>query len=166
MKKKIVKLTESELEELIKNITEDISNQEDVDEGLLDSIKQPFQKMYYGVKGLRGGFGYDYMAYLVELRNMLKELKKLDEPNEKIFLKLNKLKVKVQSTSMRPELQRQIVTAINKAMNNFRSYANIIDALTVAVNKKLKPNTPQPTQQQPPPPTPTPTPTPTRRRRP
>lgn len=170
MKKRIIKITESQLKRIVESVSNNINDysENELDEGILDRIKQPFQKLKYGIKGIRGGYGYDYMSYLVELRNILKDLKKIDRPNEKIMVKLESLKNKVQSSSMRPDLKQDMEVAIVNASRHFRVYQLYIEKLFDTANQTLKgggslnggqsqptpQTTPQPTPQSTPPPTP------------
>ena len=138
MSKRIIKITESQFQNIVKNITEDFNSPNDIDEGIWDTIKQPFSKIRYGIKGIRGGFGYDYMAFAVEIRNILKDLKSADRPNEKLIMKLSNLKTRVSSTNMRPDLKSNLENAIDKIVQYYKAYSNLIDRVSVVVNQRLK----------------------------
>jgi hypothetical protein len=140
MSKKIVKITESQLKYIVENVSKDIYefSENEIDEGFMDTVKQPFQKLKYGLKGLRGGYGYDYMAFIVELRNILKDLKNIDRPNEKIMIKLDNLKTKILASSMRPDLKQDMENAIVSASRSFRRYQKYIDKLFITANQTLK----------------------------
>ncbi len=140
MKKKVIKITELQLKKIVESVSENIQDfsENDLDEGILDRIKQPFQKLKYGIKGIRGGYGYDYMSYLVELRNILKDLKNIDKPNEKIMIKLDNLRNKVTTSSMRPDLKQDMETAIVNASRHFRVYQLYIEKLFNTANQTLK----------------------------
>jgi hypothetical protein len=159
--KKIV-ITEKQLEDIVENITKDIKNlpESEVDEGLLDTIKQPFQKLKYGIKGIRGGYGWDYMSYMVELKNILKDLKNIDRPNEKIMLKLDELKTKISSSSMKPDLKLDMIKAITQSIRYFRLYQRNIDKIFISANLTLKTGGSLKTNMTTPTPTSTPTATP------
>jgi hypothetical protein len=45
MKKKVIKITESQLKKIVESVSENIQDfsENDLDEGILDRIKQPFQ---------------------------------------------------------------------------------------------------------------------------
>jgi hypothetical protein len=64
---KLVKLTESDLNRLVKKV---ISEQE-VEEGVFDGVKN----LYRGVKGVKRGFGMDYFQNMSRLENLIKKLK-------------------------------------------------------------------------------------------
>ena len=90
--KKIIKLTESDLVKIVNKV---ISEQK-VDEGIFDGIKNA----YRGLKGMKRGFGTDYFQNMSRLENLIRKLKNLDVPNEKVMNELEKLKTKVSGLGM------------------------------------------------------------------
>jgi len=128
--KKIVYLTESDLY----SIAERVLNENLIEEGIFDGITNMFQ----GLKGVWRGEGYDFFRYLNSLKNMVKELKKLDKPNLKIMDKLTELKSKIATSKMPPEKKEQLIFEIDKALDNFNKYSEHIDNLERVADERLK----------------------------
>jgi hypothetical protein len=114
---KLVKLTESDLNRLVKKV---ISEQED-EEGVFDGVKN----LYRGVKGVKRGFGMDYFQNMSRLENLIKKLKNLDVPNEKVMLELNQLKTKVSSLNMPQQRKDALIGLIDNSLFHFRKYSDI-----------------------------------------
>ena len=60
-----IKLTETQVHEII--------NSGDMDEAMLDSVRNTYQ----GVRGFFKGQGYNYFKHISELKNYIKDLKRL-----------------------------------------------------------------------------------------
>jgi hypothetical protein len=114
---KIVKLTESDLNRLVKKV---ISEQE-VEEGIFDGVKD----LYRGVKGVKRGYGMDYFQNMSKLENLVRKLKNLDVPNEKVMLELKQLRTKVSSLNMPQQRKDAIVNLIDNSLYHFRKYSDI-----------------------------------------
>ena len=114
---KIVKLTESDLNRLVKKV---ISEQE-VDEGIFDGVRD----LYRGVKGVKRGYGMDYFQNMSKLENLIKKLQNLDVPNEKVMLELKQLRTKVASLNMPQQRKDAIVNLIDNSLYHFRKYSDI-----------------------------------------
>ena len=114
---KIVKLTESDLNRLVKKV---ISEQE-VDEGIFDGVKD----LYRGVKGVKRGYGMDYFQNMSKLENLVRKLKNLDVPNEKVMLELKQLRTKVSTLNMPQQRKDAIVNLIDNSLYHFRKYSDI-----------------------------------------
>jgi hypothetical protein len=114
---KIVKLTESDLNRLVKKV---ISEQE-VDEGIFDGVKD----LYRGVKGIKRGYGMDYFQNMSKLENLIKKLKNLDVPNEKVMVELQQLRTKVASLNMPQQRKDALVNLIDNSLYHFRKYSDI-----------------------------------------
>jgi hypothetical protein len=84
---KVIKLTESDLENIVRKVIEEQETQEGVFDPLVNAAQ--------GLKGVWRGEGYDYFKYLSSLRGLTRKLKKLDAPNVKIMTQLTDLKNKV-----------------------------------------------------------------------
>lgn len=132
--KRTVILSESQLNEIIKEV---IKENNMLNEGLLDKVIDPLRNTYHGFRGMVKGFGKDYFRYASELKNIVRDLKKFDVPNEKIMIRLTNMYNEVQNLNMRPELKKNILDAIKGAITNFRMYTNYIDSLYNAVTKRL-----------------------------
>ena len=113
----IVKLTESDLNRLVKKV---ISEQE-VDEGIFDGVKD----LYRGVKGIKRGYGMDYFQNMSKLENLIKKLKNLDVPNEKVMVELQQLRTKVASLNMPQQRKDALVNLIDNSLYHFRKYSDI-----------------------------------------
>jgi hypothetical protein len=114
---KIVKLTESDLNRLVKKV---ISEQE-VEEGIFDGVKD----LYRGVKGVKRGYGMDYFQNMSKLENLVRKLKNLDAPNEKVMLELKQLRTKVSTLNMPQQRKDAIVNLIDNSLYHFRKYSDI-----------------------------------------
>ena len=114
---KIVKLTESDLNRLVKKV---ISEQE-VDEGIFDGVRD----LYRVVKGVKRGYGMDYFQNMSKLENLIKKLQNLDVPNEKVMLELKQLRTKVASLNMPQQRKDALVNLIDNSLYHFRKYSDI-----------------------------------------
>jgi len=114
---KIVKLTESDLNRLVKKV---ISEQE-VEEGIFDGVKD----LYRGVKGVKRGYGMDYFQNMSKLENLVRKLKNLDVPNEKVMLELKQLRTKVSTLNMPQQRKDAIVNLIDNSLYHFKKYSDI-----------------------------------------
>lgn len=104
-----------------------------IEESLFDGISNVAQ----GLKGVWRGEGYDYFKYINTLKKVTQELKKLDAPNHKIMTKLSDLKNKIASSKMSQGKKDNLTNAIERAISNFNSYANLINQIEVAASQKL-----------------------------
>jgi len=114
---KIVKFSESDLNRLVKKV---ISEQE-VEEGIFDGVKD----LYRGVKGVKRGYGMDYFQNMSKLENLVRKLKNLDVPNEKVMLELKQLRTKVSTLNMPQQRKDAIVNLIDNSLYHFRKYSDI-----------------------------------------
>jgi hypothetical protein len=119
-------------------ILEETSQNGEVDENVLNKIVDPFRNMVTGVKGVWRGEGYDYYKYLSELRNVARDLQKLDQPNNKIMDKLTDLSNKIQNSKMEDRKKRRINAVINKAQDHFEEYSNYVKIIETDINKIIK----------------------------
>ena len=118
---KTIKLTEADLNRLVKKV---ISEQE-VEEGVFDGVKN----LYRGVKGVKRGFGMDYFQNMSRLENLIKKLKNLDVPNEKVMLELKQLRTKVSSLNMPQQRKDALINLIDNSLFHFRKYSDINDQI-------------------------------------
>lgn len=129
MKRKIY-LTESQMNLVVNRIIKT----NELQEGIFDSISN----VYQGIKGVWRGEGYDFFKYLNSLKNMAKDLRKLDQPNVKIMTKLTDLKNKITSSTIPQEKKGQLVFEIDKALKNFEEYSKHIEKLEDVASQRLK----------------------------
>jgi hypothetical protein len=122
---KIVRLNESELVDLVKKV---ISEQE-VGEGIISNIKDT----YRGVKGMKRGFGMDYFQNMSKLQNLIRRLKKIDAPNEKVMVELDALKSKVSGLGMPQPRKDALVALIDNSLIHFKKYSDINDQILAQI---------------------------------
>jgi UTP-glucose-1-phosphate uridylyltransferase len=123
--KKIIKLTESELVKIVNKVI----LEQKVDEGIFDGIKNA----YRGLKGMKRGFGTDYFQNMSRLENLIKKLKNLDAPNEKVMNELEKLKTKVSSLGMPQARKDALITLIDNSLYHFKKYSNVNDQILTQI---------------------------------
>jgi len=122
--KKVVKLTESDLNRIVKKVITEETN-----EGIFDNVKDT----YRGVKGVKRGYGMDYFQNMSKLENLVKKLKKLDNPNESVMLELEKLKLKVTNLNMPQQRKDALVALINNSLYHFNKYSTINDQILTQI---------------------------------
>lgn len=123
--KKIIKLTESELVKIVNKVI----LEQKVDEGIFDGIKDA----YRGLKGMKRGFGTDYFQNMSRLENLIRKLKNLDAPNEKVMIELEKLKTKVSSLGMPQERKDALIALIDNSLYHFKKYSNVNDQILTQI---------------------------------
>lgn len=126
---KVIKLTESDLERIVKKVIEE----QEMEEGIFD----PLVNVAQGLKGAWRGEGYDYFKYLNSLRSISRKLRKLDEPNVKVMSDLTNLKNKVGASKMPPDKKQNLTDAIDKAITHFNSYSNLINKIEQLATQRL-----------------------------
>ena len=123
--KKIIKLTESDLVKIVNKV---ISEQK-VDEGIFDCIKNAYRVL----KGMKRGFGTDYFQNMSRLENLIKKLKNLDVPNEKVMNELEKLKTKVSGLGMPQPRKDALIDLIDNSLYHFKKYSNVNDQILTQI---------------------------------
>jgi UTP-glucose-1-phosphate uridylyltransferase len=123
--KKIIKLTESELVKIVNKVI----LEQKVDEGIFDGIKDA----YRGLKGMKRGFGTDYFQNMSRLENLIRKLKNLDAPNEKVMIELEKLKTKVSSLGMPQARKDALIALIDNSLYHFKKYSNVNDQILTQI---------------------------------
>jgi len=126
---KVIKLTEADLERIVKQVIEEQETQE----GVFD----PLVNAYQGLKGVWRGEGYDYFKHLSSLRGITRKLKKLDEPNVKVMGDLYQLRTKVDTSKMPTDKKSNLLNAIDAAMDHFKSYSGLINKIEQIASQKL-----------------------------
>ena len=126
---KVIKLTEADLEKIVKRVIEEQETQE----GVFD----PLVNAYQGLKGVWRGEGYDYFKYLSSLKGITRKLKKLDEPNVKVMGDLYQLRTKVDTSKMPTDKKSNLLNTIDAAMNHFKSYSTLINKIEQLSTQKL-----------------------------
>jgi hypothetical protein len=113
---------------LVKIVNKVILEQK-VDEGIFDGIKNA----YRGLKGMKRGFGTDYFQNMSRLENLIKKLKNLDVPNEKVMNELEKLKTKVSSLGMPQARKDALIALIDNSLYHFKKYSNVNDQILTQI---------------------------------
>jgi Mg2+ and Co2+ transporter CorA len=126
---KVIKLTEADLENIVRKVIEEQETQEGVFDPLVNTAQ--------GLKGVWRGEGYDYFKYLSSLRQQVQRLKKLDAPNHKIMAQLSNLKSKIQVSKMPTDKKDNLLRTIDAAISHFTSYANLINTIEQLASQKL-----------------------------
>lgn len=126
---KVIKLTEADLENIVRKVIEEQETQEGVFDPLVNAAQ--------GLKGVWRGEGYDYFKYLSSLRGLTRKLKKLDAPNVKIMTQLTDLKNKVTVSKMPTDKKQNLINTIDKAIAHFNAYSNLINTIEQLSSQKL-----------------------------
>jgi hypothetical protein len=98
---------------------------ESINEGIFDDVSD----FMTGAKGFSRGYGREYFSSLSKLRRLIKNLKKLDEPNLKVINELENLKTKVQSLNIPQNRKQAIVHLIENSVIKFNEYNMINDQI-------------------------------------
>ena len=126
---KVIKLTEADLENIVRKVIEEQETQEGVFDPLVNAAQ--------GLKGVWRGEGYDYFKYLSSLRGLTRKLKKLDAPNVKIMTQLTDLKNKVTVSKMPAAKKQNLIDTIDKAIAHFNAYSGLINTIEQLASQKL-----------------------------
>ena len=114
-----------------------MENEEEIHEGIFGSIQDTFQ----GLKGAFTGKGFGYFKFLSSLRNLVRKLKKIDEPNEKVIENLKKLRDKIEQAqgleSLEDEKRDRLTYAIDKAIESFRNYSRYVNTIEKVSTRAL-----------------------------
>jgi hypothetical protein len=122
---KVIKLTETDITRIVNKV---ISEQES-NEGIFDTVKDT----YRGVKGLKRGYGMDYFQNMSKLQTLIKKLKKLDEPNQKVMSELTQLRTKVNGLNMPQQRKNALLSLIDNSLYHFNKYSSINDQILTQI---------------------------------
>ena len=122
---KVLRLTEEELTDLVQKIIEE----QKLNEGPFDSLGD----LYRGVKGVKRGYGMDYFQSMSRLDRLIKQLKKLDQPNLKVMGELSQLKGKVANLNMPQQRKQALTNLIENALFHFDKYNKINDQIIAQI---------------------------------
>lgn len=128
--KKVIQINENQLESLINNV---------IEEDIKDDLKKlKFGNIAKGIKGMYRGKGYEFYSYQNELLKIVKEIKKLDLPNQKQFKKLKLLQDKISNSGMELTKKQELNAMINDAETKFVDYQDIINDIETKIIAELK----------------------------
>jgi len=122
---KIVKLNEQDLIRIVNKVI----NENEINEGPLDSLKN----VYRGVKGIKRGYGYDFFKNVSKLEQLIMKLKKLDVPNEQVMKELNNLKNNVNSLNIPSQRKQTLINLIDNSIYHFNQYSNMNDRILAKI---------------------------------
>ena len=109
-----------------------------IDEGVFDWIEDRYQ----GLKGVFTGQGYGYFKFLSSLRNIVRRLKKIDEPNDAIIKDLLKLRNNIENAkgweSLEDNKKDKLIYAIDRAVESFREYSRYVNTIEKLASRALK----------------------------
>jgi hypothetical protein len=120
-----IKLTETQVHEII--------NSGEIDESIFDSIRNTYQ----GVRGFFKGQGYNYFKHISELKNYVKDLKRLDAPNHKIMVRLAMLENKIMTSNMEDSKKTELSNKLKEVIKHFNDYSSGIDGIESMLLQKL-----------------------------
>lgn len=109
-----------------------------IDEGVFDWIEDRYQ----GLKGAFTGKGYGYFKFLSSLRNIVRRLKKIDEPNDAVIKDLLKLRNNIENASgwetLEDDKRDKLIYAIDKAIDSFKEYTRYVNTIEKLTSRALK----------------------------
>ena len=115
-----------------------MNHKEENKEGIFDYV----QDRYQGLRGAFTGKGYGYFKFLSSLRNLVRRLKKIDEPNEEVIQNLQKLRDKIEQAqgleSLEDEKRDRLTYAIDRAIESFRNYSRYVNTIEKVSTRALK----------------------------
>jgi hypothetical protein len=120
-----IKLTETQINEIM--------NSGEVDEALFDSLRNTYQ----GVRGFFKGQGFNYFKHISELKNYIKDLKRLDAPNHKIMVRLTILENKIMSSNMEDSKKTELSDKLKEVVKHFNDYSTGINGIESMLQQKL-----------------------------
>ena len=128
--KKVIQINENQLESLINTV---------IEEDIKDDLKKlKFGNIAKGIKGMYRGKGYEFYSYQNEILKIVKEIKKLDLPNQKQFKKLKSLQDKIFNSGMELTKKQELNAMINDAETKFVDYQDIINDIETKIIAELK----------------------------
>lgn len=128
--KKVIQINENQLESLINTV---------IEEDIKDDLKKlKFGNIAKGIKGMYRGKGYEFYSYQNEILKIVKEIKKLDLPNQKQFKKLKLLQDKISNSGMELTKKQELNAMINDAETKFVDYQDIINDIETKIIAELK----------------------------
>lgn len=119
--KKIVRLNEEELIFLIKKI---ILEQDNINEGIFDSITHNWRNL----KGIFRGWGVSTFKELSKLERLMSNLTKLDS-QKKMTEQLMSIRNKINSSGLPPDRISYILELVDNALNAFKLHKEVVNEL-------------------------------------
>jgi hypothetical protein len=128
--KKTIKLTESDLEKIIKQVISE--NEMGSDEGILD----PISNITKGIKGVFRGEGYYYYNYINQLGSIVNSLKKGSTPTH--VDRLLRLKDSINNSKITQDKKDRLIQAIDKIVTNLKAHFDYLYQVDRAVSAKIR----------------------------
>lgn len=119
--KKIVRLNEEELVSLIKKV---VLEQDNIDEGIFDSITHSWRNL----KGIFRGWGASTFRELSKLERLMSNLTKLDK-QKKITEQLMSIRSKISSSGLPPDRISYILELVDNGLNAFKLHKEVANEL-------------------------------------
>lgn len=126
---KTIKLTESDINRIVGKIIAE----NEMEEGIFDSVKNTYQ----GLKGVWRGEGYDYYKYMSSMKNTLQSLDNADKPNFKLMGELQRLKGLINSSKMPSYKKAQLMRYIDESKKYFDDYRTSIDGIKAIITSHM-----------------------------
>ena len=109
-----------------------------LDEGVFDWVTDRYQ----GLRGAFTGKGYGYFKFLSSLRNLVRRLKKIDEPNVVVISDLKKLRDNIEKASGWESLEDakrdKLTYAIDRAVESFEEYSRYVNTIEKVATRALQ----------------------------
>jgi hypothetical protein len=103
--------------------------EQEVGEDIFSDIKNA----YRGIKGIKRGYGMDYFQNMGRLESLVKRLKQLDVPNEKVMVEMEKLKNNVSRLGIPQNRKDALLGLIENSLVHFRKYSDINDQILTQI---------------------------------
>jgi hypothetical protein len=104
-----------------------------VNESINENIFSDMSDFWVGTKGAARGYGKDYFSSMSKIRRLIKNLKKLDQPNLKVIDEMETLKTKIQSFNIPQNRKQALIYLLDNSILKFREYNNINDQILTQI---------------------------------
>lgn len=120
--KNIIRLNEEEIASLIKKV---VLEQDNIDEGIFDSVKNNWRNL----KGIFRGWGASTFRELSKLEILMANLTKLDN-QKKMTEQLMSIRSKISSSGLPPDRISYILELVDSALNAFKLHKEVVGELS------------------------------------
>ena len=98
-----------------------------------EDIFSGIKNAYRGLNGVKRGYGLDYFQIMGRLESLVKRLKQLDVPNEKVMVEMEKLKNNVSRLGIPQNRKDALLGLIENSLVHFRKYSDINDQILTQI---------------------------------